>query len=352
MPPTRSDTDRAHDDPLVARFYGLLEASSRPTPSCPTKSAWTSSIWPRDRRRGRRARRDRPLLAQPSRAGRPAQANHPHARRPRPVPVRGAGRHRRQAHGARQGQPVPHRRARTRRGDLVNALVLHLDGMRVPVETAGSSRKARLTIEADGAPLAGRRGHCRRRAEQFLISKRAWIYRKLAEKEALQHEPVTKELVNGEGFSYLGRSHRLQLDDATAGAAGARTAGASATRKLTREPSRSSSGTGGAGRHGSSHAPGRGPNGFASTRSHRGGRSRHTSGGAPRPDGMCGFTGRPCSSRRLWSTTSSPTSWPISGNRTMASFWQLLARAMPDYEERKVQLARKGSRLWMGDSKA
>ena len=40
------------------------------------------------------------------------------------------------------------------------------------------------------------------------------VYRKLAEKEVLQHEPVTKELVDGEGFLYLGRSHRLKIDDA------------------------------------------------------------------------------------------------------------------------------------------
>ena len=48
---------------------------------------------------------------------------------------------------------------------------------------------------------------------QFLASKRDWVYRKLAEKEVLHHEPVTKELVDGEGFLYLGRSYRLRLSD-------------------------------------------------------------------------------------------------------------------------------------------
>ena len=50
--------------------------------------------------------------------------------------------------------------------------------------------------------------------QQFLASKREWVYRRLAEKEVLQHEPVTKELVDGEGFLYLGRSHRLKLTEA------------------------------------------------------------------------------------------------------------------------------------------
>jgi predicted metal-dependent hydrolase len=97
----------------------------------------------------------------------------------------------------------------------MSAAILHLDDLRVAVETGGASRKARLTIEADGSL-------CLRAAEdvdtdelrQFLASKRDWVYRKLAEKEVLQHPPVTKELVDGEGFLYLGRSHRLKIDDA------------------------------------------------------------------------------------------------------------------------------------------
>lgn len=47
--------------------------------------------------------------------------------------------------------------------------------------------------------------------EQFLASKRDWIYRKLAEKETLTCDPVIKELVNGEGYLYLGRSYQLRI---------------------------------------------------------------------------------------------------------------------------------------------
>ena len=49
------------------------------------------------------------------------------------------------------------------------------------------------------------------RAEQFVTAKRPWVYRKLADKDALTGPPVTKQFVEGEGFAYLGRSYRLTL---------------------------------------------------------------------------------------------------------------------------------------------
>lgn len=45
------------------------------------------------------------------------------------------------------------------------------------------------------------------------MSKRSWIYRRLAEKDALIGPPIAKTFANGEGFAYLGRSYRLTLDD-------------------------------------------------------------------------------------------------------------------------------------------
>lgn len=47
--------------------------------------------------------------------------------------------------------------------------------------------------------------------EQFVREKQFWIYTKLAEKEALRHTVPRKQYVSGEGFWYLGRSHRLEL---------------------------------------------------------------------------------------------------------------------------------------------
>ena len=50
-----------------------------------------------------------------------------------------------------------------------------------------------------------------KRAQQFVTAKRPWLYRKLAEKDALTGPPVVKQFVEGEGFAYLGRSYRLTL---------------------------------------------------------------------------------------------------------------------------------------------
>jgi predicted metal-dependent hydrolase len=94
----------------------------------------------------------------------------------------------------------------------MGAMTLRLDGMLVPVFTGGNSRKARLTIERDGSlQLKAAPDVERAELERFLASKRDWIYRKLADKEALSAEPVTKELVDGEGYLYLGRSHQLRI---------------------------------------------------------------------------------------------------------------------------------------------
>ena len=51
------------------------------------------------------------------------------------------------------------------------------------------------------------------RAQRFIAKKRQWVYRKLTEKDALTGPPVLKQFVQGEGFAYLGRSHRLTLTD-------------------------------------------------------------------------------------------------------------------------------------------
>ncbi len=47
----------------------------------------------------------------------------------------------------------------------------------------------------------------------FVRKKQFWIFSKLAEKDALQQPVLGKEFVSGEGFPYLGRSHRLLLVD-------------------------------------------------------------------------------------------------------------------------------------------
>ena len=51
------------------------------------------------------------------------------------------------------------------------------------------------------------------RATQFVSARRGWVYRKLAEKDALTGPPIVKQFVEGEGFAYLGRSYRLTLTE-------------------------------------------------------------------------------------------------------------------------------------------
>jgi predicted metal-dependent hydrolase len=67
-------------------------------------------------------------------------------------------------------------------------------------------RDASLVLKAPALATADR-------AREFVVSKRSWIYRRLAEKDALIGPPIAKTFANGEGFAYLGRSYRLTLDD-------------------------------------------------------------------------------------------------------------------------------------------
>ena len=91
---------------------------------------------------------------------------------------------------------------------------LELDGIPVAVETAGPPRQARLTVEVDGSlSLRAAQDVSDHELAAFLTSKRRWVYEKLAIKEALAAPPVVKEIVNGEGFTYLGRNYRLRLVD-------------------------------------------------------------------------------------------------------------------------------------------
>ena len=233
---------------------------------------------------------------------------------------------------------------------MSGAGVLRLDGMTIPVDTAGRSRRARLTIERDGSlRLRAAADVDRAELQSFLAAKREWIYRKLAEKEVFDYEPVTKELVNGEGFRYLGRSYRLRISDDSdhvrlhkgrlvlprslldrgaepviawyraRGAAWLKPRIAAAAERLRVAPGALD----------------------VSDLGHK--------WGSATPGGRI---------RIHWATMQLPPAIidyvilhelahlrePHHG----PAFWQLLGRAQPDYEERKVELARLGSGLWLG----
>jgi hypothetical protein len=66
---------------------------------------------------------------------------------------------------------------------------------------------------AQGSWCCRHRPRWTRPAARLRLEKRFWIYTKLAEKDRLQRQVPRKEFVGGEGFLYLGRSHRLKLVD-------------------------------------------------------------------------------------------------------------------------------------------
>ena len=76
-----------------------------------------------------------------------------------------------------------------------------------------SDRKTiEIIVERDASlVLKAPRASTIERAEKFVIAKRPWVYRKLADKDALTGPSIVKQFVEGEGFAYLGRSYRLSL---------------------------------------------------------------------------------------------------------------------------------------------
>ena len=92
-------------------------------------------------------------------------------------------------------------------GDLVLAVAPPSDRTTIEIVV---ERDATLVLKAPSAVTV-------ERATQFVTAKRPWVYRKLAEKDALTGPPIVKQFVEGEGFAYLGRSHRLTLTAGTPG---------------------------------------------------------------------------------------------------------------------------------------
>lgn len=83
-------------------------------------------------------------------------------------------------------------------------------------EVRESSRRATvgITVDRDGSlQLLAPMGCSPDALAAWAYSKRMWVYRKIAEKDLLLSARPAKEFVNGEGFSYLGRNHRLLIAD-------------------------------------------------------------------------------------------------------------------------------------------
>jgi predicted metal-dependent hydrolase len=96
----------------------------------------------------------------------------------------------------------------------LKSLNLQLDDLRFTVRHSARRETMQITVERGGdlvlsAPPQVDEATLR----DFVQQKRLWIYTKLAEKDRLHRQVLRKEFVGGEGFLYLGRSHRLKLVD-------------------------------------------------------------------------------------------------------------------------------------------
>jgi predicted metal-dependent hydrolase len=91
---------------------------------------------------------------------------------------------------------------------------LTVAGLDFEVQLSGTRRSIGITVDRDGSLIVNAPHDCdEAELAAFAHDKRMWVYRKLAGKDLLLSHRPTKEFVNGEGFAYLGRSHRLQLTD-------------------------------------------------------------------------------------------------------------------------------------------
>lgn len=87
-----------------------------------------------------------------------------------------------------------------------------VDDLRFTVQRSARRRTMQITVERDGALMLSAPPQLdEAQLRAFVEEKRFWIYTKLAEKDRLQRQVPRKEFIGGEGFLYLGRSHRLKL---------------------------------------------------------------------------------------------------------------------------------------------
>ncbi len=91
---------------------------------------------------------------------------------------------------------------------------LQVDDLNLTLRRSLRRKTMQITVERDGKLLLVAPPEItEERLRQFVLGKRFWIYSRLAEKDRLLRVAPPKEFVDGEGFTYLGRSYRLKLVD-------------------------------------------------------------------------------------------------------------------------------------------
>jgi predicted metal-dependent hydrolase len=89
---------------------------------------------------------------------------------------------------------------------------LAVAGLEFEVQLSPGRRSIGLTVDRDGSLIVSAPEDCDETdLVAFAREKRLWVYKKLAEKDLLLSPRPVRGFVTGEGFAYLGRSHRLLL---------------------------------------------------------------------------------------------------------------------------------------------
>ena len=91
---------------------------------------------------------------------------------------------------------------------------IEVDDLKFALRRSSRRRTMQITVERTGELIVSAPPEVGiLQLRDFVSEKRFWVYTKLAEKDRLQRKVPLKEFVGGEGFLYLGRTHRLKMVD-------------------------------------------------------------------------------------------------------------------------------------------
>lgn len=95
---------------------------------------------------------------------------------------------------------------------VVAEACIRVDDLQFTIRRSAQRRTMQITVERTGELILSAPPEVDiDQLREFVSKKRFWIYTKLAEKDRLQRKVPRKEFVDGEGFLYLGRTHRLKV---------------------------------------------------------------------------------------------------------------------------------------------
>jgi predicted metal-dependent hydrolase len=90
--------------------------------------------------------------------------------------------------------------------------VLVVGDLHFELRRSSVRRALEITVDRDGGLILSAPADVEDVAlREFARRKRTWVYKQLARRDLLSRPVRPKEFVDGEGFSYLGRSYRLRL---------------------------------------------------------------------------------------------------------------------------------------------